>query len=88
MTAAHNQLAATAQNLAKPIVAATTELSSSGSEEGASTEAADSVTSSMSEDFGGSLISLHESLTSARVNLWTADAAQGLLDELLEIGRR
>ena len=88
MTAAHNQLAGAAQNLAKPLLASPAESSSAGTEEGTSAEAQDSATQSMSEDYGRSLLTLHEALTASRVNLMTADAAQGMLDDLLEIGRR
>lgn len=88
MTAAHNQLAATAQNLAKPLFASPTEFSSANSSEDRTFSSPGSAAASMSADMGDSLIALHESLTQARVNSATAGAAQAMLEELLEIGRR
>ncbi len=88
MTAAHNQLASAAQDLAKPIVAPHHELSSAGTQDDTVTGSQSLVSQSMSANIGGSLIALNESLTQVRVSSITAGAAQDMLDDLLDIGRR
>ncbi len=88
MTAAHNQLAAAAQNLAKPLFASPAEFSSASSQGGAAPSSQSPAAQSMSNEIGSNLIALNDSLTQARVSSVTAGAAQAMLDELLEIGRR
>lgn len=88
MTAAHNRLAAAAQNLANPFFASASELSSAESADKPSADSQASTTQSMSADIGGSLISLHESLAQARTSSATAGAARAMFEELLAIGRR
>ena len=88
MTAAHSQLAAAAHNLAKPLIAPRNEPTSTASQDGTVTGSQSLVNQSMSNNVGGSLIALNESLTQARVSSATAGAAQAMLDELLDIGRR
>ena len=83
MTAAHNQLNAAAQNLAKPIIR-----SSANPQEDTTSSSQSLVPQSMSAEMGNSLIALNESLVQARVSSTTAGAAQVMLDELLEIGRQ
>lgn len=85
MTSAYDQLAATAQNLAKPLSSSPTEFDSANSNQESPQSAA---TQSMSADIGSSLLSLNESLAQARMSSATAGAAQAMLEELLEIGRR
>jgi hypothetical protein len=88
MTAAHDQVAVAAQNLAKPLFASPAEFSSASSQGGASPSSESPATESMSNEIGSSLIELNESLTQARVSSVTAGAAQAMLEELLEIGRQ
>ncbi|NLS94903.1 MAG: hypothetical protein GXX96_22335 [Planctomycetaceae bacterium] len=85
MTAAHNQLAVTAQNLAKPLFVSPSEFTSASSQQN---PAQNPATSSMSAEIGNSLLALSESLTQARLSSATAGAAQAMLDGLLELGRR
>lgn len=88
MTVAHNQVAAAAQNLAKPLFASPTDFSSAGSSEDAAAGSPSPAPQSMSADVGSSLVALNESLTLARASSVTAGAAQAMLEDLLEIGRR
>ena len=88
MNAAYDQLAATAQDLARPIAASPGDLSSANLQEDTNSSFQSSLAQSMSAETGNSLIELNESLTQARANTATAGAAQAMLDELLELGRR
>ena len=83
MTAAHNQLNAAAQNLAKPIIP-----SSANPQRDTTSRSPSPASQSMSAEIGNNLIALNESLSQARVSSTTAGAAQAMLDELLEIGRQ
>ncbi|MHB8899212.1 MAG: hypothetical protein ACYC6Y_10745 [Thermoguttaceae bacterium] len=84
MTAAHQQLAAAAQTLAKPLVASSAASTPSDGRSPPPVAAA----ASASSEIGGSLLELGESLTAARLSSATARTARGMLEELLEIGRR
>ena len=88
MNAAYDQLAATAQELAKPIAASPGDFFSANLQEDTSSRFQSSSVQSMSAQMENSLIDLNESLTQARLNSATAGAAQAMLDELLELGRR
>jgi hypothetical protein len=87
MTAAHDKLAATAQNLAKPLFSPD-EHSSGDSQASTTSSSQGPAIQSMSAEMGDSLIALNESLTQAGVSSAAAGAAQAMLDELLAIGRR
>ena len=88
MNGAFDQLAATAQNLAEPIATSSTQLSSTSLQEDTAASYQISASPSMSAEIGSSLIDLKESLNQVRVNSATGGAAQAMLEELLELGRR
>lgn len=87
ITAAHDKLAATAQNLAKPLFSPS-ENSSADPQGDTTSNSRSPATQSMSAEMGNSLIALNESLTQSGVSSAAAGAAQAMLEELLAIGRR
>ncbi len=84
ITAAHNQVAATAVKLANPSFASRASLAQRNS----SNESISGDSESVSDELGGGLVALNESLTQVRANSATARTARDMLDELLQIGRK
>ena len=84
ITAAHNQVAATAVKLANPSFASRASLA----ERNSSKVSSDGDTESVSDELGGGLLALNESLTQVHANSATASAARDMFDELLQIGRK